>query len=75
MIIGNICYFLEPILLTNILLINGYSNDYILLQYGAYNAYSISLLAMPSFFIQDISSSLLPEISRFYYLFFQHHIV
>ncbi len=66
-LIGNIGFFLEPIILTNILLFSGYSMNYILQEYGAYNAYSISLLAMPSFFIQAISSSLLPEISHFYY--------
>ncbi|MBE6154174.1 MAG: hypothetical protein E7163_01180 [Firmicutes bacterium] len=66
-LIGNIGFFFEPIILTNLLLLNGYSMNYILNEYGAYNAYSISLLAMPSFFIQAISSSLLPEISRFYY--------
>lgn len=66
-LIGNIGFFFEPIILTNILLYMGYSMNYILTEYGAYNAYSISLLTMPSFFIQAISSSLLPEISRFYY--------
>lgn len=66
-LIGNIGFFFEPIILTNILLFSGYSMNFILNEYGAYNAYSISLLAMPSFFIQAISSSLLPEISRFYY--------
>lgn len=65
-LIGNIGFFFEPIILTNILLFSGYSMNYILNEYGAYNAYSISLLSMPSFFIQAISSSLLPEISRFY---------
>lgn len=65
-LIGNIGFFFEPIILTNLLLYMGYSNYYILTEYGAYNAYSISLLAMPSFFIQAISSSLLPEISKFY---------
>lgn len=66
-LIGNIGFFFEPIILTNVLLLSGYSMNFILTEYGAYNAYSISLLAMPSFFIQAISSSLLPEISRFYY--------
>ena len=66
-LIGNVGFFFEPILLTNILLFAGYSMDFILNEYGAYNAYTISLLAMPSFFISAISSSLLPEISRFYY--------
>lgn len=66
-LIGNVGFFFEPILLTNILLFSGYSMSFILNEYGAYNAYTISLLAMPSFFIAAISSSLLPEISRFYY--------
>ena len=65
-IVGNIGYFFEPIILTNLLLISGYSSTYILAEYGAYNAYSISLLTMPSFFIAAISSSLLPEISKYY---------
>lgn len=64
-LIGNIGFFFEPILLTNILLSSGYSMSFILNEYGAYNAYCISLLAMPSFFIAAISSSLLPEISKF----------
>lgn len=66
-LIGNIGFFFEPIILTNILLICGYSMSFILNEYGAYNAYTITLLSMPSFFISAISSSLLPEISRFYY--------
>ena len=65
-IIGNIGYFLEPIILTNILLHTGYSNMYILTEYGAYNAYALSLLTMPAFFIAAISTSLLPEISKYY---------
>ena len=65
-IIGNIGYFFEPIILTNLLLISGYPSSYILREYGAYNAYSLQLLTMPSFFIAAISTSLLPEISKFY---------
>lgn len=65
-IVGNIGYFFEPIILTNLLLISGYSNSYILAEYGAYNAYSISLLTMPSFFIAAVATSLLPEVSKFY---------
>lgn len=63
--IGNIGFFFEPILLTNILLFVGYSSDYILMEYGAYNAYSIALLTMPSFFVAALSSALVPEISKF----------
>ena len=65
-IIGNIGYFLEPIILTNLLLFSGYTNSYILCEYGAYNAYSLALLTMPGFFIAAISTSLLPEISKFH---------
>ena len=65
-IIGNIGYFFEPIILTNLLLYSGYSNSYILSEYGAYNAYALSLLTMPSFFITAISMALLPEISKNY---------
>ena len=64
-IIGNICYFFEPIILTNILLYKGYSNSYILLEYGAYNAYAISTLTIPSFFINAISLALIPEIAKY----------
>lgn len=64
-IIGNICYFFEPIILTNILLFKGYSNSFILSEYGAYNAYAISTLTIPSFFINAISLALIPEISKF----------
>ncbi len=66
-IIGNIGYFFEPIILTNLLLFSGYSNNYILTEYGAYNAYAIALLTMPNFFISAISMSILPEISKYYY--------
>ena len=65
-ITGNIGYFLEPIILTNLLLFSGYTNAYILREYGAYNAYSLALLTMPGFFIAAISTSLLPEISKFH---------
>ena len=65
-LIGNIGFFLEPILLTNILLSKGFSGSYILDNYGIYNAYTISLLAMPNFFIMAISSAILPEISKYY---------
>ncbi len=63
--IGNIGFFLEPIILTNILLFVGFSNEYILREYGAYNAYTIALLTMPSFFVGAVCSSLIPEISKY----------
>ncbi len=63
--IGNIGFFLEPIILTNLLLFVGFSSDYILREYGAYNAYTIALLTMPSFFVGAVCSSLIPEISKY----------
>ncbi|MEG0909585.1 MAG: oligosaccharide flippase family protein [Bacilli bacterium] len=65
-IIGNIGYFFEPIILTNFLIFSGYTSNYVLMEYGAYNAYALTLLTMPSFFIAAISMSLLPEISKYY---------
>lgn len=63
--IGNIGFFLEPVILTNLLLFCGYPNEYILREYGAYNAYTIALLTMPSFFVGAVCSALIPEISRY----------
>ena len=67
-IIGNIAFFLEPILLTNILLFVGYPSSYILAEYASYNAYAIGLLTLPSFFIAAICQILIPEISKYYNL-------
>ncbi len=63
--IGNIGFFLEPIILTHFLLISGYSNEYILREYAAYNAYALGLLTLPSFFIAAICQILVPEISKY----------
>ncbi|MDE6292271.1 MAG: oligosaccharide flippase family protein, partial [Bacilli bacterium] len=65
-LIGNICYFLEPIILTHLLLFVGYSNSFILSEYGIYNAYVIPILTMPSFFTLALNTTLIPEISKNY---------
>lgn len=65
-LLGNIGFFLEPIILTNILLFKGLSLNYITTEYGIYNTYSIGTLLFPSFFISAISNSILPEISNYY---------
>ena len=67
-IIGSISYFLEPIILTNILLYVGYSKDYIIYEYGIVNAYALSTLLMPQFFTQNMATSLVPELSKQYKL-------
>ena len=63
-IIGNVGYFFEPIILTYTLTICGYSNNFILSEYGIYNAYVLPLLTIPSFFILALNTSLIPEISK-----------
>ena len=65
-IIGNIGYFLEPIVLSNTLLLAGYTSSFFVLEYGIYNSYSLALLLMPSFLIQAICTSIIPEVSKFY---------
>ena len=65
-IIGTISYFFEPIILTNFLIINGYSNDYISLEYGIITGYAMQLLLLPSFFSMAISQSIIPVISNAY---------
>ena len=63
-IIGNIGYFLEPIILTTFMLKNGYHNDYIIREYAIYNTYVIGILIVPTFLLGALATSLLPEISK-----------
>lgn len=67
-IIGSVSYFAEPIILTSTLLYVGYTNDYIVYEYGIINAYSLSTLLLPQFFTQNMSTSLIPELSKQYKL-------
>lgn len=64
-IIGNIGYFFEPIILTFSLTLIGYTNSFIITEYGIYNAYVLPLLTIPSFFIIALNTSLVPEISKY----------
>ena len=63
-IIGNIGYFFEPIILTFSLTLIGYTNAFVLNEYGIYNAYVLPLLTIPSFFILALNTSIVPEISK-----------
>ena len=67
-LIGSLTYFLEPIILTYILLKVGYSSDYVTLEYGIINGYVYPLLLIPSFFTLAISNAILPIISNNYSL-------
>ena len=63
-IIGNIGYFLEPIILTFVMMQNGYSNHFIISEYAIYNTYVIGILVVPTFLLGALATSLLPEISK-----------
>lgn len=65
-LIGNIGHFLEPIIVTTILIKVGYSNSYIVKEYGIINGYVMPLLLLPSFFTAAISQALLPIVSNNY---------
>lgn len=64
--IGSIGYFLEPIILTSVLLHIGYSSNFITREYGILSGYVMPLLLLPSFFTMAISQALLPVISNEY---------
>ncbi len=65
-IIGTIGYFLEPIILTFVLLKVGYTADFITTEYGVITAFVMPLLLLPSFFTTSISNAMFPIISREY---------
>ena len=65
-LIGNIGYFLEPIILTGVMLHIGYSSKYIVSEYGIVSGYVLPLLLLPSFFTMAISQALIPTISKAY---------
>lgn len=63
-LIGNIGHFLEPIIVTTILLQIGYTNNFIVKEYGIINGYVMPLLLLPSFFTAAISQALIPIVSN-----------
>ncbi len=63
-IIGNIGFFFEPIILTYVMMLVGYSSSYIISEYAIYNTYVIGLLIVPSFFVTALSTAMIPEISK-----------
>lgn len=65
-LIGSIGYFLEPIILTYVLMQVGYSNHFIVNEYGILSGYVMPLLLLPSFFTMAISQALVPVVSKAY---------
>lgn len=67
-LIGSIGYFLEPIIITFVLLKIGYSNSFIVNEYGIINGYVMQLVLLPSFFTAALSQALIPIVSKNYSL-------
>lgn len=67
-IVGSIGYFLEPIIITSILCKIGYTNNYIITEYGIINGYVLPLILLPSFFTAALSQALIPNVSKNYTL-------
>lgn len=65
-LIGSFTYFLEPIILTSVLLYTGYTKGYIVNEYGIISGYVIPVILLPSFFSNAISQALLPVVSKSY---------
>ena len=63
-LIGSIGFFLEPIILTSVLIKN-YNLNYITTEYGIITGYVIPLILLPSFFTLALSQSILPVISKY----------
>ena len=65
-LVGSLGYFLEPIIMTQTMLLVGYSTKFITYEYGIISGYVIQTLLMPSFFAMAISQALIPVISKSY---------
>lgn len=63
-IIGNIGFFLEPIVLSFVMLSVGYTSSFVVSQYAIYNTFVIGVLIVPTFFITALATALIPEISK-----------
>ena len=64
-LINSIGGFLEPIIITFVLLYLGYSNSFITREYGIISGYVFPMVMLPQFLSGAISSALLPTISKY----------
>ncbi len=62
--VGSLTYFLEPIILMQMLLKSGLSSDEITLNYGILSGYVMPLLLLPGFFSLALSNYLLPNMAK-----------
>lgn len=63
-LISSFSMFLEPILITFVLLKLGYDNNYIINEYGIITGYVIPMVTLPSFLSSAISNGLLPTLTK-----------
>lgn len=64
-IINSIGGFLEPIIITFVLLNIGYNNDYITMEYGMITGFVFPMVMLPQFLSGAVASALLPTISKY----------
>ena len=65
-IINSVGVFLEPIIITFVLLRIGYTSNVITREYGIISGYVFPMVMLPQFISGAISSALLPTISKYY---------
>ena len=63
-IIGSLTYFLEPIIITNLMIKSGYSSSFIANEYGIFSGYAMPILLLPGFFSLAFSNYLLPILTK-----------
>lgn len=64
-IISSIGGFLEPIIITFVLLSIGYNNNYITVEYGIISGYVFPMVMLPQFLSGAVANALLPTISSY----------
>ena len=64
-IINSVGSFLEPIIITYVLIAIGYNNNYITREYGIISGFVFPMVMLPQFLSGAISSALLPTISKY----------
>ncbi len=65
-IISSISTFIEPIIITYVLLKTGYTAEKITTEYGIISGYVFPLVMMPQFLSSAIANALLPTISKYH---------
>lgn len=65
--VGSLTYFLEPIIVTTLLVKTGIDSNQVTVDYGILAGYVMPLLLMPGFFSLALSNYLLPNLTKLFY--------